>query len=37
MAKLKGITVTLNKQQTGTDPLDNPIYKDNEVSVNNVL
>ena len=38
MAKLKGITVTLiSKQQTGTDPLDNPIYKDNEVSVNNVL
>ena len=38
MARLKGITVTLiNKQQTGTDPFDNPIYGDVEIAVNNVL
>ena len=38
MAKIKGITVTLiAKQQTGTDPFDNPIYEDVEIEVDNVL
>ena len=38
MARIKGITVTLiSKQQTGTDPFDNPIYGDVEIAVNNVL
>ena len=38
MAKIKGITVTLiTKQQTGTDPFDNPIYEDVEIEVDNVL
>lgn len=35
---LKGIIVTLiNKQQTGTDPFDNPIYGEVEIAVENVL
>lgn len=38
MPKIKGITVTLiSKQQTGTDPFDNPIYEDVEIPVDNVL
>lgn len=38
MARIKGITVTLiNRQQTGTDPFDNPIYEDVEIQVDNVL
>ena len=38
MARIKGITVTLiNRQQTGTDPFDNPIYEDVEIEVDNVL
>jgi len=38
MAMLKGITVTLiTKQETGTDPFDNPIYSDVEIPVENVL
>lgn len=38
MAMLKGITVTLiTKQETGTDPFDNPIYTDVEIPVENVL
>lgn len=38
MARIKGITVTLiSKQQTGTDPFDNPIFEDVEIEVDNVL
>ena len=38
MARLKGITITLiNKVQTGTDPLANPIYEDVENEEENVL
>lgn len=38
MARLKGITVTLiNKQQTGVDPFNAPIYTDAEIQVENVL
>jgi|SRR5665647_105645 len=38
MARIKGITVTLiSKQQTGTDPFDNPVYEDVEIEVDNVL
>ncbi len=38
MARIKGITVTLiSKQQTGLDPLDNPIFEDAEIAVDNVL
>lgn len=38
MARIKGITVILiSKQQTGTDPFDNPIYEVVETAVDNVL
>ena len=38
MARIKGITITLiNRQQTGTDPFDNPIFEDIEIAVDNVL
>src|SRR5690625_3286716 len=38
MAMIKGITVTLiTKQQVGTDPFDQPIVKDVEIEVDNVL
>lgn len=38
MTMIKGITVTLiNKQQTGKDDFDNPVYKDVEMEVENVL
>lgn len=38
MAKIKGITVTLiNKVEAGKDPLGSPIYKDVEITVDNVL
>lgn len=38
MTMIKGITVTLiNRLQTGSDPFDNPIYKDVEIQVDNVL
>lgn len=38
MAKIKGITVTLiNKQETGKDPFDAPIYRDTPIEVDNVL
>lgn len=38
MAKIKGITVTLfNRIEVGKDPIGEPIYKDVEVEVDNVL
>lgn len=38
MARIKGITVTLiNKKQTSTDPFGEPIFEDDEVSIENVL
>lgn len=38
MAKLKGIKITLiSKIEDGDDPFGNPIYKDKEIEVDNVL
>lgn len=38
MAILKGMTVTLiNKIPNGVDPFDNPIYKEMEIKVDNVI
>lgn len=38
MARIKGITIKLiNPIEEGTDPFGNPIYKDGEVTVENVL
>lgn len=38
MAILKGMTVTLiNKIPNGLDPFDNPIYKEMEIKVDNVI
>jgi hypothetical protein len=38
MARLKGITITLyDLTQTGTDPLNKPIYAETPVQVDNVL
>lgn len=38
MARIKGITVTLiSKKQIDTDPFGEPIFEDDEVSVENVL
>lgn len=38
MAKIKGIAVTLiSKQETGKDPFNSPIYRDVEITVENVL
>lgn len=38
MAKLKGIKITLiSKIEDGEDPFGNPIYKDKEIEVDNVL
>lgn len=38
MAKLKGITIILvDKIEDGKDPFDNPIYKDKDIEVENVL
>lgn len=38
MAKLKGITIILvDKVEDGKDPFDNPIYKDKDIEVENVL
>lgn len=38
MARIKGITITLyDEVQTGTDPFGNPITKEVEISVDNVL
>lgn len=35
---IKGITITLiTKEKTGEDPFNNPIYKDIEIQVDNVL
>lgn len=35
---IKGITITLiDKEQTGTDPFNKPIYEDVEVEIENVL
>lgn len=38
MAKLKGMTIILvDKVEDGKDPFDNPIYKDKDIEVENVL
>ena len=38
MANIKGITVTLfDKVKSGQDPFGHPIYKDEEVNIDNVL